>query len=157
MIEPESVLDTVQKAAQGILKADSYFTRIEVITEQLGDISNQIQIALSKLGICVLVVTPDTDFKFPDAPGPIMDPLKIIVEVTEQVLMNRGAQGTGRSASAVAERAAWQLHYPNHAHYRRDPCMFTARRIRLVPDKNYLVYRVELTTTGALPGMKQIP
>lgn len=155
MVEPESVLDTVQKAAQGILKADPYFTRIEVVTEQLGDIANQIQIALSKLGICAIVATPDTEFDSPDAPGPIMNPVKLIVEVVELVLMNRGKTGTGRSASAVAERAAWQLHYSNHAHYRQDPCMFIARRIRMVPDKTYLIYRVEFTTTGSLPGIIQ--
>lgn len=149
------VLNDLQTAALTIMQGDKYYARVALLTEQLGDIRNQIQISLGKLGICAIIMTPSAECKLTNCPGPILDPLKLSVDIVELVVTNRGANGSKQPASEVAEHTAWLLHYPNHAHHRKDPCIFTARSIRQVPDKLFLVYRVEFTTSGSLSGLTQ--
>ncbi len=150
---PSGFLHGLQQQVEGILQSDPYYSGIRLLSEQLGDIQAQVRQALAKLGLCCIVVTPDAQFQGTNAPGPIADPVEVSVDVTELVLVNRGSNGTGIPASAVAEHTAWLLHYPNHAHHREDAHPLTARRIRLVPDKTFLIYRCEFTTTGALAGI----
>lgn len=147
------LLTSLQESVLQIMQSDPYYARVKLLTEQLGDIRNQIQQALNKLGICALITTPSGDVKYPNAPGPMFDPLTIAVDIVELVLINRGASGSQQPASDVAEHTAWLLHYTNHAHHRNDPFIFSVRRIRLVPDKQFVIYQVEFTTTGLLPGI----
>jgi len=149
------VLKDLQDVVLSIMRSDPYYARITLLSEQIGDIRNQIQLSLGKLGICAIVMTPEATVKHTNAPGPILDPLKISVDIVEFVLKNRGDQGSKQPASDVAEHTAWLLHYPNHAHHRQDPCMLTAVRIGMVPDKQFLIYRVDFTTSGALAGIIQ--
>lgn len=149
------VLTDLQAAALAIMQSDKYYARIKLLTEQLGDIRNQIQMSLSKLGICVIVTTPEAVCQHTNAPGPILDPLKLEIDIVEFVMQNRGSSGSQQPASDIAEHTAWLLHYPNHAHHRTDPCAFTAKRIHMVPDKQFLVYRVEFETTGSLAGITE--
>lgn len=147
------VLTDVQGEALAILRSDLYYAQIALLSEQLGEIRNEIQRALAKLGLCAIVLTPEATFQHTQAPGPILDPLSLTVEIVEFVTKNRGASGTQIPASDAAEHTAWLLHFPNHAHHRSDAHTFTARRIRMVPDKQFLVYRVEFTTSGVLAGI----
>ena len=148
-----SVLTTLQGATAKILAADKFFQRVEPLTENLGDINNQIKIALSKLGVSVLVLTPGAEGESTNAPGPILNPVNLVVAIFENVLLNRGERGTKVPAAEFAEYIAWLLHYPNHAATRQDDFPLTFRRIRLVPDKTLLVYNVEFTTRTALAGI----
>lgn len=149
------ILTELQEAALSIMQSDSYYARITLLSEQRGDIRNQIQVALAKLGICCIVMTPEAVCENSNAPGPMFNPLTLSIDVVEFVLKNRGDQGSGQAASDVAEHTLWLLHYPNHAHHRQDPCNLIAKRLRLVPDKQFLVYRVEFETTGSLPGITE--
>jgi hypothetical protein len=147
------ILTSVQTEVNGILIADRRLAHVKILSEQLKDIRSEIQTTLGKLGLCAIISTPDAEFRYTNAPGPQMDPLKVSVDVVEFVLKNRSPQGTNQPASDTAERIAWTLHYPNHAHERHDVFPLTALRIRTVPDKNFLVYRVEFETSGALAGI----
>lgn len=147
------VLTEVQNAVVSILQSDKYYARIDVVSEQLGDIVNKIDIALKKLGICIVVHTAEATFADPDAPGPRMNPLLIDIDVTEFVLKNRGDSGSGLPADDVAEHTAWLLHYPNHAGTRTDPCILTPKKLFVVPDKTFLIYRLQVETTGSLAGI----
>jgi hypothetical protein len=145
-------LTTLQIDTADIIKSDEYFARIEPLYEQLGDLTNKIRVALNKLGISVLVLTPSAVCQSTNAPGPILDPVTLVVQVVENVLLNQGASGTQLPAGDVAEKIAWLLHYPNHAG-RGDTFPLTCRSIRLVPDKTLLVYNVEFTCQTALAGI----
>jgi hypothetical protein len=148
------VFTTLQNSVVAAIRADPWFARITVLSEQIGDIENQIQRSLSKLGICAIVLTPGASVKYADAPGPLLDPLTVAIDIVELVLTNRGNSGSKQPASDVAERIAWLLHHPNDPE--RSPPMsnrLIVRKISLIPDKQFLVYRVELETTGALAGI----
>jgi hypothetical protein len=149
------VLTDLQNFALGLMKSDPYYARITLLSEQLGDIANRIQIALGKLGICAIALTPEATVKHTNAPGPILDPIRVSIDVVEFVLKNRGDQGSKQAASDVAEHTAWLLHYPNHAGRRSDPCILTAERLRIIPDKQFLIYRIDFTTAGALAGITE--
>jgi hypothetical protein len=153
--QTDGVLSEIQAQAVAILGSDPYFAGITVLPEDDKDILNGIQIALAKLGLCCVVMTPDTEFKFPDAPGPIMDTVKVAVQIAEFVLANRGAKGTRKPCGQVAEYVAWLLHYPNHAAEpaRASGYRLIAKRIRTIPHKSYLIRQVDFETSGALAGI----
>ena len=147
------VLTTIQDNALALLQSDPYYARISKLTEQIGDIRNQITTAVNKLGIVAIIMTPRATIEAQGAPGPQLNPLELHIDIVEFVLKNRGEQGSRQPASDVAEHTAWLLHYPNHAGSRQDAYPFLAKQFYVVPDNNFLVYRVEFTTAGSLAGI----
>lgn len=149
------LITTVQESAVHIFESDPYFARISIIPEQSHDIATILRTALSKLGICIVVTTPKATCSCPNAPGPVLDPLELSIDIIEQVLLNRAESGSRLPASEVAERTAWLLHFPNHAHHRSDPYPLTAKKFYIVPDDHFQIFRVEFTTNGALAGITE--
>lgn len=47
---------TLQNRLKTLLSADGYFTGAPIITEEVGDIANAIEIALGKMSFCVVVM-----------------------------------------------------------------------------------------------------
>jgi hypothetical protein len=139
-------LTTLQTQCVTIMEADARIDGVSILYEQIGNIGSMIQAALSKIGICAIVLTPGAEGKG-TAPGPQVNPVKLTVQITELVFKNRSAAGTNIPASSLAEHLAWLLHYANHAATRSDP-QLTFRRLALVPDKNYLIYNVDFETAS---------
>lgn len=152
-MNPDGYLATIQAEIAANLRRDSWFQAVPIVTENLGDIANQIEIALGKLGIVAVILTPAGKAAFPDAPGPILDPVSAVVAVYEMVVLNRGAKGTKLPASAVAERVAYQLHYPNHAAVRTDEYPLICQEIALRPDRTHLIYQVTFRTRAVIGGL----
>jgi hypothetical protein len=103
-------LDLVQEAIKERLEGHFYFADIPVLVEDKGDIEADVNQALgtltekkTKMGICVVVSMPGARCRYPNAPGPLLDPLSITLSVVEDVASNRGASGTGKPALAVVE------------------------------------------------------
>ena len=151
--QTDGVLSEIQAQAVAVLGADPYFAGIKIIPEDLKDIVSQIQTTIAQLGLCVVVMTPDADFKYPDAPGPIMDSIKVAVQIAELPLVNRGVKGTRKPAGQVAEYVAWLLHFPNHAATRTDTYRLIASKIRTIPHKSLLIRQVDFETRGSLAGI----
>jgi len=151
------VLTTIQDSALSLIQGDRYYARIQVLTEQIGDIRNKINTALAKLGICAIVMTPKGEADSPGAPGPILNPLELHIDICELVMTNRGETGSRQPASDVAEHTAWLLHYPNHAGNRQDPYPFLFQKFYVIPDGKLLIYRIEFRTRGALAGIITTP
>lgn len=149
------VLTDVQTQAVKLMIGDKYYASVKIIPEQEpGNIPSLIAQALGKVGgICAIVATPSCIFRGTDAPGPQIDPLSLSIDIVEFVAVNRGAKGSQLPCSEVAEHTAWLLHYPNHAATRSDSYPLIADRMRLVPDKQFLIYRVEFKTVGMFAGI----
>jgi hypothetical protein len=96
-------LKDIQRELSGVITADSYFTGIPIITEARGDILNQIQRALGKLGICVIIETLTGRPEHASA-GSYLIELNVGLTVTENVLINQGSTGTRKPASEVVAR-----------------------------------------------------
>lgn len=108
----------LQEAIAARLRAHEWLSDVPVITEQQGDIENEIQRALGTLegvngvaGICIIILTPTGGSRTPTAPGPILDDLNIVVSVVENVLVNQSEQGTQKHAAEVVEFLLRYLHH----------------------------------------------
>ena len=150
-MQSDSVLVGIQQTAANRLMADPFFSDLKVVTENISDIENEIERAIASLGIVVIVVTPTASVRqMKDAPGPYFEDIRIVVQVSESVTLNRSAQGTNKTALQVAEYALAVLHGfqpPNlsEAYYAENPT------IALVPDPNgLLTYHVMLNTHGGI-------
>lgn len=90
----------LQVALAAKIQACEYFAgpaSVLVIYEDLGDIENQIQRAIGKIGLVILVQTPDSkagDYPFIDTSEPR-------ITVYENVVINRAKSGTQKTCPEV--------------------------------------------------------
>lgn len=119
-------LSTLRDAIAAHLAALEYFEGIPVFTEKKGDVANEIQRALStltptgsKIGACVIIVTPLAAISQPNIPGPYLDPITLIAHVEESVIINHGDTGTLKPASDIAEAILSALHRTTLAGFAR--------------------------------------
>lgn len=111
-------LAAIQAALQARLSSHEWFADIPVLTEAKGDLENEIARALgtvtetnSKIGACVVILTPTAHCKNQNAPGPCLDPLNIVVDVLEDVLINQGDTGTKKHAAEIVEMVLRRIHW----------------------------------------------
>ncbi len=111
-------LSAIQAALQARLQSHPWFADLPVLTEAKGDIENEIARALGalsgvdgKIGACVVILTPTAKCQNPNAPGPILDPLTVVVAAIESVTVNQGDQGTKKHAAEIAEMILRRLHH----------------------------------------------
>lgn len=99
-----------------LLNADPFFNdpdpkkKIEVLSQRRGNIANEVQQRLIKIGVGVIVMLPLVTFPENDTPE-IIAGLKFAVVVTENVVINVSAAGTGKAAEAIVEKAMTLLHW----------------------------------------------
>ncbi len=149
-----SVLLSIQAQALAALQADESLRPIKLISRRKHNIKNEILTTLGKVGICALVLTPSSRVRNTNAPGPMLDPVLLFVDVIENVIINQGGSGSKIPAEDVAERIAWRLHSANHP-ARHDPHTFICEDIEEISDDTFLAYRVKFRTAGMLPGLNQ--
>ena len=144
------LLSEIQDEAARLLAADERLSGVDILTERLGDLENQIAIRVGKIGLAIVVITPDAQVRGGSAPGPLLNPINIVVEVAELPAVNRGPRGRNLPAADAAETVAAVLHAANR---RGTPPVhpLEARRIRLVPSKGgTVIYHVVFTASGVI-------
>lgn len=87
------------------LDNDQWFDQIPVITENLGDVATIVEIAVSKLGSCVVVETPTANLSHPNTPAVQFDEVPLVVTVWENVLLNRDTNNADASNQKALETA----------------------------------------------------
>lgn len=109
----------LQTSVQTRLQAHAYLSDIPVLTEEKGDIDNQIDLALGvlgsvveggKLGACIVILTPTAKNQSPNAPGPLLEEFLLVINVLESVAINQGDQGTKKHAIQIVEFILRYLH-----------------------------------------------
>lgn len=150
----QSLLTTLQLACAARLAGTPFFAgsppaqpAIPVLTENRGDIVAAIERTVAGLGIYAILLTPTARVSKPDIPGPFFDELRVVVRVTERVITNRSAAGTGQPAALVAEAAAAALHQW------RPPgagAVLRCAELTLVDHESLLTYDVVLLTEAGL-------
>jgi len=106
-----SILSQLQGEVVARLKDDEYLAEIDVVSEERKDMVQTITLNLQKLGVVIVVQTVAASATHPHMPGPHFDSLKFTVEVIENVLFNRAANGTNKPALEIAVRIAQRLHH----------------------------------------------
>lgn len=143
------VLKTIEQENTNRLLADPYFSNVPVINQQIGDIANEIAIAVGSIGVCVIVMVPNADVKYPNIPGPYFDGIYLKVRVVENVIVNQGASGTGKGALDIAEYVVALIHH--FSPQSLSEIMNAANpTITLGNDPNFLNYDVHFFTQGGL-------
>lgn len=87
-----SVLASIQQQIADLLAAQSALSFIPILTENSGDIINEMTRALGaisgdtgKAGAFIIVMTPDANQNWKDLFGPFFDEIKVVIQVTVNV------------------------------------------------------------------------
>jgi hypothetical protein len=106
-----SLFRLAQTAIKAILEADDLFADVPVIATIEGDAENKATQRIKKIGLCLLIMTPEAGFANPTDPGPYADPLKVVIQVWETRATNKVQyEGSPLHADDVIERASQLLH-----------------------------------------------
>ena len=138
----KGTIDQLQQAIVDRLAQDEALSEISVFYESTKDLVSQIETALGSLkGLCIVVTPPISKVSNGNLPGPYFD-AQIEVNIPENVLINMGPSGTGKTASEIAELIAKRLHHFNTTHGR----VLIVTGILPVADPEYRLYRVTVKT-----------
>ena len=142
-------LANFQELVAAELRTMSELSDVDVLTERKGDIASMLDVALGKMGLCAVVLTPFAKVAEPNLPGPELDPLSVTVAVFEDVALADDAAIDPRTAFTVALAALQRLHHWAPPGF---PRMLTAANnaLVLVPDPALLVYHANLETSLVL-------
>ncbi len=112
----ESTLTDAQTELAARIASDPYFVDIPVLTDRKADLATTIQKNLGtittkggKIGLAVIVMQPVASVTSGNLPIPRMM-MDLTVRVLENVLINSGANGTGKPAANVARKLVDILH-----------------------------------------------
>lgn len=106
---PLDPFDTPRNTVRDLIAAAQYFAGITIHTEKVGDLANVLTTQLAKLGLAIVVLVPDAlDGK--DVGADIRQTLRIVVEVSELVLVNQGATGTQKPALVAVREIIKAIH-----------------------------------------------
>jgi hypothetical protein len=95
----------IQTAIAERLEADAWFNQIPVITEKMGDLATIVDMAVGKIGICVVVETVVGNIESENMVGngaAHFDDVHIIAAVWETPTINRAEGGSGKPADDTA-------------------------------------------------------
>ena len=100
---------TPVQTVRDLIAAAPFFAGRPVHTEEVGDISAILTNALAKLGLAVAVLVPDAlDGK--DKGSSIEQTLRIVVEVSELVVVNKNQPGGHKPALAAVREVIKAIH-----------------------------------------------
>ncbi|MES2692661.1 MAG: hypothetical protein V4773_04250 [Verrucomicrobiota bacterium] len=147
--------DTPRDTVRALIAARPYFAGVAIHTEKAGDLVQTLTNQLAKLGLAIVVMVPAADSGV-NKGDMIQQTLRIVVEVSELVVLNQGATGTKKPAlMAVREivkaihkkpnglQPAGELRIPGINEITVDLELPFQRR----PHERYLVYHVYGETT----------
>jgi hypothetical protein len=127
VIDPDEIFFPLLQSVSNLLIDDPFFSAtrtlssgqvvsIPVITQNIGDVEQELDLALGKTGI-VAFVRMGGGNDIMECEGPVINGLEIVVEVAEVAIVNRGTRtvpshsGTLKSAGAVICRTIELLHF----------------------------------------------
>jgi len=158
--ETDSIVTDLQNAVRAHLIADPFFSGIDVYTpddmsaesmnKTPSDIEQRINQSLGSLkGVCMIVVLPVFGSVASDCPGIFSDNVPVVIRVIENPLINRGPNGTQKTASMLATRVMRRL---QHFTYRE--CVIVLKTAKRIPDDNSLIWDVSAQTSLNLPVLE---
>ena len=158
--EIENIVTDLQNAIRSWLTDDTWFSGIDVFTpddmsaegtnKTPSDIEQRINQSLGSLkGVCMIVVLPVFGSVASDSPGIFSDNVPVMVRIIENPLINRGANGTQKTASMIATRVMRRL---QHFTYRE--CVVVIKTAKRIPDENSLIWDVSAQTSLNLPALE---
>jgi hypothetical protein len=102
-------LALIQDKLVDLIKADSYFDGIEVLSEKVGDLENKIEQSLAKLNVAVIVLPPVAEM-IDSKSDRVSLIARLSVAVVENVLLN----SSGKRALEIASKVMTVAHGKNN-------------------------------------------
>jgi len=102
----QQVLVARLQQEQGDEEDDRYPSGLAILYEQRLDISYEVEAAVAKIGLCVIIMTPAAVDKSPGIPIPRLDDITIIAQIVENPIINRD-EGNPDALNIPAGRLAW--------------------------------------------------
>jgi len=155
-----ALLEAAQASVAARLRMFSYFAQINIVSEALGSIADAIEKAVGTLstqyasGVMIMLMTPWANDTRGSVPAIVLDPLYLDVQVIENVLLNRTAQGSRKSADELAINA-----YRCLKGWRAEPLDSVLagvpnQTLMTVPDDTFYIKSVRLQSKLALPLLR---
>lgn len=108
-----STLTTLQNEVVAQLAAQTFFKTAPIITvlaHRNKDLTNQVNQIVAKIGVCVVIGTPVLRANTPGKHSPPhFSRIEVVSSIWENVIVNRGASGSGQPGDLVAEAVAYYL------------------------------------------------
>jgi hypothetical protein len=144
-MQPYEKISAARDALADLLQGEPLFAReglpVPVITEKKGDIETQIAEAIAKLGLCAIVVAADAGAR--QAAGQLALVVNLVVQITEDVLMNSAAaKEAGVAPVSALDLAAAAL----LAIHRGPRLVLDDTPLSLVPDAPAATYQIRCHT-----------
>jgi len=143
--------------AKAALEADDRLQGLAMAHEEEQTIADIVKKNLNMgSGMLILIRLESADVESFDAPGPIFDDMRLVIEVTEQPTLNRGKNNP--TALDIACRIAFWMHSPNHgiqggvnpAVEAVEKMGLTCRGLRSAADRGLLIWQVRFETSYTL-------
>lgn len=154
MSDLKDSLTALQNRAATLINARDYLSDVDIVTEVKGDLGNRLDQSLAKLGLAICVLTPAlTIHRREPATGRLILKVKLVVDISENALLNADAEGNRRPALDAALEVMKALDYKTTGlgkssaytefdRYELDP----NTALQLIPDKTLICYHVTATT-----------
>ena len=134
-------LSELQTAIVEKIQSLDGFAQVKVLSEIKGDLASEVEQAMAKVGLAVIVLTPSALNEQPDvAAGNVL--VNVTVQVSESPLINRSAGGVDLPAIDAATTIAGKLHWSSTPGY----TLLKFQSIELIEDTPQLVYHATFTT-----------
>lgn len=128
----------LQEAVANHIRQQPWFANVTVITADPGDVITQVNTALGKLGICIVIEPLEGSGENNGNAGSLDIEVQLGISVAERALTNRSASGTNKRATQVIVKLL-QLFNPLNA----TPIPATLGRWKLTNDTGgMVVYQV---------------
>lgn len=156
-IATPGALETLRDEVAAYFAGRPAFAGIKVLTRRAGDLANQFENELGKVGVVMEIALEDAVPRLSQGMDVVFDPVTLLAEITEDWLVNnRAPNGTGKGALLLAEAVLAEGKYWAPPSAGGGVLMPRADGIRQPPvntDKfpTTFITQVRLTTTLVLP------
>jgi hypothetical protein len=117
---PQNDFELIENAIAAQLEAQAEFSGLKapdgtdwhVLTEDEGEIQFLFRTMIDVCGLAIIVRAPtgECSERMGNIPGPVFDPLRCVVQVSEAVTFNRSGSGTNIHAETAASLVRRSLH-----------------------------------------------
>ena len=144
------MIATLQTQLQALLEAHPWFAGVDILSEEKGDLQNEIDTAVKSIGFCIVLITPQGQLEA-DKGGRLWMRHNLSINAVESYTINQ----TGKRAKAAVVPIIEAIHDHwnglGNADSRGRNNLLHCRGYEIVPDPDGLtVYAVAATTLSTL-------
>ena len=139
-------LAAIQVSVRDLVRSFDALQGITILHEQARDLQYMIDQAIADIGICATVLTVSADDDSPGVPELMLDNVYVVIEIREDVLINRAETGLKIPASKVADIIGRKIKQGMATTSVIGPHTLVTKKLRMVPgdrgEEHLLIWHV---------------